>query len=180
MIEVNELSLSGLKVFTPSMYRDTRGFFCETLRKQHLVEAGITCEFVQENHSFSYKKVLRGMHFQRGQAKLIQVIVGTIFDVVVDIRPSSTTFGRWIGIYLSGDSPQLFFIPDGFAHGFCVVSPLAHVTYKVSEYYDPERENQFSSLDPRIAITWPFSDMILSKRDLEAPNFHESVCGFGL
>lgn len=180
MIEINELSLSGLKILSPKIYRDRRGFFCETLRKEHLLASGITCEFVQENHSFSHKNVLRGMHFQTGQAKLIQVIVGTIFDVVVDIRPSSTTFGKWVGIYLSDESPQLFFIPDGFAHGFCVVSPVAHVIYKVSEYYDAERENQFSSLDPRVAITWPISDMILSNRDLEAPNFHESVCGFGL
>ena len=180
MIEVDELSLSGLKILSPRIYRDKRGFFCETLRKEHLLASGITCEFVQENHSFSHKNVLRGMHFQRGQAKLIQVIVGTIFDVVVDIRPSSTTFGKWIGIYLSDESPQLFFIPDGFAHGFCVVSPVAHVVYKVSDYYDPEQENQFSSLDPRVGITWPISDMILSNRDIEAPNFQKSVCGFGL
>lgn len=179
MVKISELEVSGLKILTPKIYRDKRGFFYETLRKEKLPEAGITCKFVQENHSFSHKNVLRGMHWQPGQAKLIQVIVGTIFDVVVDVRPSSTTFGKWVGIYLSDDKPQLFFIPDGFAHGFCVLSPVAHLIYKVSEYYNPEKENQFSSMDPEIAITWPLSDKILSKRDLEAPNFRESVCAFG-
>lgn len=180
MIEINELSISELKLFTPKVYRDNRGFFSETFRKEHLVQIGITCEFVQENHSFSHKNVLRGMHWQAGQAKLIQVIVGTIFDVVVDIRPSSATFGQWVGIYLTDQRPQLFFIPDGFAHGFCVTSPIAHLIYKVSEYYDPKEEKQFSSLDAEIAIKWPLSNTILSSRDCNAPSFQESVCASGL
>lgn len=180
MKEMNELSISELKILTPKVYHDKRGFFYETLRKEHLVKVGVTCEFVQENHSFSHKNVLRGMHWQAGQAKLIQVIVGTIFDVVVDIRPSSATFGQWVGIYLSDEKPQLFFIPDGFAHGFCVTSPVAHLIYKVSEYYDAKEEKQFSSLDSKIAIRWPLSNTILSSRDLKAPSFLESVCESGL
>lgn len=172
--------LSGLNLFSPKIHRDERGFFCETLRKSHLQQAGITCDFVQENHSFSHKRVLRGMHFQKGQAKLIQVIVGTIFDVVVDIRQSSPTFGEWFGIYLTDENPQLFFVPDGFAHGFCVMSEIAHLIYKVSEYYDVEKEKQFSALDSELAIGWPISDIIQSERDLSAPNFYKSVCEFGL
>lgn len=172
--------LSGLNLFSPQLYRDRRGFFCETLRKSHLLQAGITCEFLQENHSFSHKGVLRGMHFQKGQAKLIQVIVGTIFDVVVDIRQPSPTFGKWFGLYLREENPQLFFIPDGFAHGFCVISPMAHLIYKVSEYYDAEKEKQFSALDPELAITWPISDIIQSERDISAPNFYKSICESGL
>lgn len=179
MIAVDTLSFTGLTLFTPKVFHDKRGFFYETLRKNNLVEAGILCDFVQENHSFSHKNVVRGMHWQAGQAKLIQVIVGTIFDVVVDIRPSSPTFGKWLGIYLSDEKPQLFFIPDGFAHGFCVISPIAHLIYKVSEYYDATEEKQFSSWDTKVAIRWPLSDTIVSDRDLKAPSFHESVCGFG-
>lgn len=120
------------------------------------------------------------MHFQKGQAKLIQVIVGTIFDVVVDIRQPSPTFGKWFGLYLREENPQLFFIPDGFAHGFCVISPMAHLIYKVSEYYDAEKEKQFSALDPELAITWPISDIIQSERDISAPNFYKSICESGL
>lgn len=180
MTKSNKLSLAGLKLLSPKIYRDKRGFFCETLRKSDLLEAGITCEFVQENHSFSYKGVLRGMHFQKGQAKLIQVIVGTIFDVVVDIRPSSPNFGKWFGIYLREENPQLFFIPDGFAHGFCVMSEIAHVIYKVSEYYDPEKEKQFSALDSELAITWPISDILQSERDISALKFSKSLCESGL
>ena len=120
------------------------------------------------------------MHFQRGQSKLIQVIVGTIFDVVVDIRQSSPTFGEWFGIYLSEEKPQLFFIPDGFAHGFCVISQIAHLIYKVSKYYDAEKEKQFSALDSELAIAWPISDIIQSDRDISAPNFYKSVCESGL
>lgn len=180
MIERDDLALAGLTKLTPKVHYDKRGFFYETLRKEHLIKVGITCEFVQENHSFSYKNVLRGMHWQSGQAKLIQVIVGTIFDVAVDIRPSSATFGQWVGIYLSEEKPHLLFIPDGFAHGFCVTSPIAHVIYKVSEYYEAKKERQFSSLDPEIAIRWPLSHTILSSRDLKAPSFQESICGFGL
>ncbi len=179
-MEINELTLSGLKLFLPKVYRDKRGFFCETLRKSHLLQSGIPYEFVQENHSFSHRGVLRGMHFQRGQSKLIQVIVGTIFDVVVDIRQSSPTFGEWFGIYLSEEKPQLFFIPDGFAHGFCVISQIAHLIYKVSKYYDAEKEKQFSALDSELAIAWPISDIIQSDRDISAPNFYKSVCESGL
>lgn len=177
---INELMLSGLKLLSPTIYRDKRGFFCETLRKSHLLQAGISCEFVQENHSFSHKGVLRGMHFQKGQAKLIQVIVGTIFDVAVDIRPSSPSFGKWFSIYLRDENPQLFFIPDGFAHGFCVMSPIAHLIYKVSEYYDPKKEKQFSALDSELAIPWPISDILQSERDISAPNFSKSLCESGL
>ena len=180
MIAVSELQLSELKVLTPKIYKDKRGFFCETLRKRDLLQTGINCEFVQENHSFSHKGVLRGMHFQKGQAKLIQVIVGTIFDVAVDIRPSSPSFGKWFSIYLRDENPQLFFIPDGFAHGFCVMSPIAHLIYKVSEYYDPKKEKQFSALDSELAIPWPISDILQSERDISAPNFSKSLCESGL
>jgi dTDP-4-dehydrorhamnose 3,5-epimerase len=138
---------------------------------------GITEDFVQDNHSFSTQGTVRGMHFQRspGQAKLITVIEGEIFDVVVDIRPSSPAFGQWEGIFLSALQGDQLFVPVGFAHGFCVVSESAHVCYKVSSIYNPLEECGFRYDDPFVGIAWPVQEPLLSDRDLSSPLLKEVV-----
>jgi len=157
-----------LILITPSVYEDERGFFLESFQKQRYKKLGIDCEFVQDNHSFSNKSVLRGMHFQKGQAKLVYCPVGQIFDVAVDLRPTSPDFGKWKGVILDEKSHQQFFIPDGFAHGFCVLSEKAHVLYKVSTAYDAKLESGFRFDDKEVGIKWPISDPILSKRDRDS------------
>jgi dTDP-4-dehydrorhamnose 3,5-epimerase len=170
-MEVIDLSLRGLKLIKPLIFKDSRGYFTETYKEAYYKEKGIAATFVQDNHSFSYKNVIRGMHFQKapGQDKLISVVSGTIFDVAVDIRPSSSTFGKWEGVILGQDHPYQLFIPKGFAHGFCVLSDHAHIIYKVSNYFDPENEITFVYNDPKVNIKWPVHNPILSERDLKAP-----------
>ena len=176
-MEVIDLSLEGLKLIKPLIFKDNRGFFTESYKEAHYKERGIAATFVQDNHSFSYKNVIRGMHFQRipGQDKLVTVISGKIFDVAVDIRPGSPTFGKWEGVTLGEDCPYQLFIPKGFAHGFCVLSDSAHLLYKVSSYFDPENEFTFRYNDPRINITWPVASPILSERDKNAPSFDKVI-----
>ncbi len=174
-METANLSLVGLKLVRPRVFTDSRGFFKETYRQPVYAQAGIDCPFIQDNHSFSKKGTVRGMHFQRnpGQAKLVSVIAGTIFDVAVDIRPGSPTFGKWEGVYLDGEKGEQLFVPAGFAHGFCVMSDEAHVLYKVSSLYDPAEEMAFRFDDPDVKIEWPISNPILSERDLQCPTLKE-------
>lgn len=174
-MHVIQLSLAGLKKICPHRHRDERGFFQEIYRKELYARHGIDLDFLQDNHSFSKKGVLRGMHFQRhpGQAKLIGVVSGCIFDVAVDIRPGSTTFGKWEGVYLDGSKGEQLWIPVGFAHGFCVVSEEAHVIYKVSSPYDATQEAGFAFDDPDVGINWPISSPIVSERDRCQPPFQE-------
>ena len=160
--------LEGLRLITPRVHTDARGFFLESYRED-------TDRFVQDNHSFSTKGVLRGMHFQKGQAKLIRVAVGCIFDVAIDVRRDSPTFGQWCGVYLDGDKHEQLLIPSGFAHGFCVMSENAHVLYKVSTFYDPELESGFRYDDPKVGIEWPLNELILSERDRNAPCLEDVV-----
>lgn len=176
-MEVIDLNLQDVKLIQLKVFSDVRGFFCECYRAPIYKTLGIDCDFVQDNYSFSKKGTIRGMHFQRypGQAKLVSVLSGTIFDVVVDIRPDSQTFGKWQGIELKAEEGKQIFIPSGFAHGFCVLSDSAHVFYKVSSLYDPAEERGFLYNDPRIAIHWPVSSPILSDRDLMHPLFEEVV-----
>jgi dTDP-4-dehydrorhamnose 3,5-epimerase len=176
-MDVTNLSLEGLKLIQPAIFADDRGFFTEHYRKPLYASHGILCDFVQDNHSYSKKGTLRGMHFQTapGQAKLVSVIDGEIFDVVVDIRPDSPTFGRWEGVVLDGKKREQLFIPAGFAHGFCVTSESAHVFYKVSALYDPATEKGFRFDDPRVGIEWPKLDLLLSSRDQMAPLLHEVI-----
>ena len=136
-MEVVELSLKGLKLIKPKVFKDSRGFFLESYNEATYQEAGIDASFVQDNHSFSQKNTVRGMHFQTipGQAKLLRVSQGEIFDVAVDIRPDSPTFGKWEGVILNSTNHHQLFVPIGFAHGFCVLSEEAHVMYKVSSLY---------------------------------------------
>ena len=171
------LSLPGLKKITPQVFIDPRGFFKETYQARAYAQLGIEDTFVQDNHSYSRRGVLRGMHFQRspGQVKLVQVIMGQIFDVVVDMRKDSPTFGKWEGVYLDGIAGEQLLIPVGCAHGFCVVSDEAHVVYKVSAPYDPVEEQGFCFDDPDVAINWPIQEPLLSLRDQQLPRFSE-VC----
>lgn len=167
--------LDGLIELEPKVHNDLRGFFLESYQEARYKELGILAKFVQDNHSFSKKGVIRGMHFQKGQAKFIYCPVGEIFDVVVDIRKESKTFGRWQGFYLSGENHKQLYIPDGFAHGFAVLSDEAHVMYKVSTYFDKDLENGFLFNDPGVAINWPIKEPILSERDKSAPFMREVV-----
>jgi len=159
--------LEGLLIIEPRVFEDERGYFLETHHNQRYESAGIRCTFVQDNLSFSTKNILRGLHFQKTkpQAKLVQVVCGEIFDVAVDLRPDSLTFGKWSAAVISGENKRQLFIPQGFAHGFCVLSASAHVVYKCSDYYDPDDEGGLLWSDPDIAIDWPLQDPILSAKD---------------
>lgn len=174
-MEVTELPLSGLKLIRPHVFRDARGFFVETYSEPRYREVGIDVRFVQDNHSRSARGTLRGLHYQSapGQAKLIRVTHGRIFDVAVDIRPDSPTFGKWFGEYLDAEEHLQLFIPVGFAHGFCVVSDAAEVTYKVSTVYDATTEVGLSWNDPDIGVEWPVKEPLLSARDQSAESFRE-------
>ena len=172
-MQVVDLPLPGLKLLKPQVFRDGRGYFLESYRRQRLGELGIDVEFVQDNHSHSIQGSLRGLHFQStpGQAKLLRVASGRIWDVAVDIRPDSPSFGRWYGTYLDGESHEQIFLPVGFAHGFCVISELADVLYKVSTPYAAQTERAIAWNDPELGIEWPVKDPVLSARDRTAESF---------
>jgi len=172
-VEVEELSLSESKLVTPDVYGDDRGFFFEPYQETRYVSHGINKRFVQDNISFSVKGVLRGMHYQKGdgQAKLVTALTGEIFDVAMDIRMGSPTFGKCVGVKLDDKKRQQLYIPEGFAHCFCVLSADAHVSYKVSTPYIAELETGFHYEDAD--IVWPIEKPILSKRDQMAPRFRE-------
>lgn len=162
--------LNGPVLLSPTVHGDARGFFVEAYRRNVLAQLGIDIDFVQDNHSRSRHGIVRGMHFQPGQAKLVRCARGAIFDVLVDIRRGSPDFGRWEGFVLDDVEHRMLFCPDGFAHGFCVLSDLADVTYKVSTYYDAEAESGFAFDDPEVAIEWPDGvELIASERDRTAP-----------
>lgn len=159
--------LDGLVVIEPNLFRDDRGFFLEPYNAVRYKAAGIDLDFVQDNHSSSTKGVLRGLHFQTrpGQAKLLRCGRGRIWDVAVDIRPQSATFGKWWGIELDSQSHRQLFIPVGFAHGFCVLSEEAEVLYKCSNVYDPATESGIAWDDPQIGVAWPVQTPVVSQRD---------------
>lgn len=155
----------------PQLFGDRRGYFLETYQQQRYTAAGIDDVFVQDNISFSQRGILRGLHFQhpRGQAKLLQVLDGEIFDVAVDVRRGSPTFGRWVGVTLSAAEPLQLYVPRGFAHGFCVISATALFSYKCSDFYSPQHENGVRWNDPDLAIDWPVKNPVLSDRDQALP-----------
>jgi dTDP-4-dehydrorhamnose 3,5-epimerase len=170
--------LEGPVLVEPTVHGDARGFFQETYRKQAFAELGVEDDFVQDNHSRSGRGVLRGMHFQPGQAKLVRCPRGAILDVVVDIRPGSRGFGAWESFRLDDETHLQLYVPDGFAHGFCVLSELADVVYKVSSYYDPARESGFRFDDPEVGIAWPGDlELKVSERDRAAPLLSELDLG---
>lgn len=165
-------TLAGVTLIEPAVHGDHRGFFAETFREDAWTEAGIGMAFVQDNHSRSRRGTLRGMHFQTapGQAKLVRCARGAIFDVVVDLRRGSPTFGRSEGFVLDDESMRQLFVPIGFAHGFCVTSEVADVVYKCSSYYDAATESGIAFDDPAIGIEWPIGvEPIVSERDATAP-----------
>ncbi len=164
-------ALEGVIIIEPEIFRDSRGFFMETYNQDRYKEAGIVSIFVQDNLSYSVKGSLRGLHFQvkRPQAKFVQVVTGEIFDVVVDIRPGSPTFGKWAGVYLSEKNKRQLFIPEGLAHGFCVISETAHFLYKCSDFYFQNDEGGIIWSDSDIGIDWPVTDPIVSEKDKQLP-----------
>jgi dTDP-4-dehydrorhamnose 3,5-epimerase len=170
-VKVQTTPLPGVLIVSPRLFGDPRGFFVETYQQQRYREVGIDVDFVQDNLSRSVKGTLRGLHFQHpnGQAKLVQVVQGEIFDVAVDIRRGSPTFGRWFGTVLSEADQRQLFIPQGFAHGFCVLSETALFSYKCSAYYAPGSEGGLRWDDPDMAITWGVDAPLLSERDRAWP-----------
>ena len=159
--------IPGLLIIEPKVFGDARGFFLETWNRRRYGEAGLDVDFVQDNVSFSRRGILRGLHFQnpKPQGKLLQVLQGEVFDVAVDIRRSSPTFGKWHGLVLSGENKTQFYIPAGFAHGFVVLSETALFQYKCTELYSPQDEMAIRWDDPDLGIQWPLKEPLLSDRD---------------
>jgi dTDP-4-dehydrorhamnose 3,5-epimerase len=174
-VRIVPTSIPGLVVIEPAVYRDPRGFFLETYHQARYAEAGIPGPFVQDNHSYSARGTLRGLHLQvrHPQGKLVRAVDGEMFDVAVDVRRGSPTFGRSAHVVLSGDNFRQLYIPPGFAHGFCVVSERVHVEYKCTEVYDPGDEVTVAWDDPALSIPWPVPDPVLSAKDRGAKRLAE-------
>ncbi len=170
-MKIHQTKLDGVLLIEPTVHRDLRGYFLESYNFRDLQKVGVETQFVQDNHSHSQRGTLRGLHYQvnPGQVKLIRVLSGAIFDVAVDIRWGSPTFGQWFGQELTAENFMQMYIPIGFAHGFCVLSETADVAYKCSTYYSPPDERGLAWDDPDIAIPWPIDDPLLSPRDREHP-----------
>jgi dTDP-4-dehydrorhamnose 3,5-epimerase len=170
-MKVTKTGLEGVLFIEPRVFNDQRGLFFESYSEKKYKENGVASNLVQDNHSVSKKGVLRGMHFQvkSAQAKLVWVAQGEVFDVVVDIRKESPTYKKWIGFPLSAETPAQVYIPEGYAHGFCVLSETATFLYKCSDYYSPENERGLAWNDPEIAIDWPIENPILSEKDMKNP-----------
>ncbi len=169
-ITVEECNIKGIKVITPQVFPDERGYFVETYQKKDFEAAGIDVEFVQDNQSASKKGVLRGLHFQKEfpQDKLVRVLRGSVYDVAVDLRKGSETFGKYFGVTLTEENKKMFFIPKGFAHGFLVLSDYAEFAYKCSDFYHPGDEGGIIYNDPEIGIEWPVpkgTELIFSDKD---------------
>lgn len=167
---VETCEIDGVKIITPTVFGDERGYFMETYQQNDFKEIGIDVEFVQDNQSASKKGVLRGLHFQKNfpQDKLVRVIKGAVYDVAVDLREGSETFGKWKGVLLSEENKKQFFIPKGFAHGFLVVSDYAEFVYKCSDFYHPNDEGGLAFNDPEIGVEWPIEEgleLIMSDKD---------------
>jgi dTDP-4-dehydrorhamnose 3,5-epimerase len=157
-MKVTATAIPDVLLIEPDVFGDERGFFMETWQRKKFAEIGIDHDFIQDNHSRSIKGTMRGLHYQlppRAQGKLVRVTVGEVFDVAVDIRPGSPTFGRWVGVYLSAENRHLFWIPPGFAHGFYVTSEVAEFQYKCTDYYAPELERCIRWDDPQLSVAWP-------------------------
>ena len=177
-MKVTPTTIPGVLILDPTVHEDGRGFFYESYNQRTLAALlGSTCAFVQDNHSRSARHVLRGLHYQikRPQAKLIRVIAGEVFDVAVDLRRSSPTFGRWIGITLSAANKRQLWIPVGFAHGFLVLSAFAECLYKTTDYWSPEHERTVIWNDPDVGIKWPLTgDPVLSEKDKKGVGLKEA------
>ena len=177
-MKVEQTPIPDVLVIEPRVFGDERGFFFESFNQRRWQEStGLDTRFVQENHSRSRRNVLRGLHYQirRPQGKLVRVILGEVFDVAVDIRRSSPTFGRWVGQYLSADNKKQFWVPEGFAHGFVVLSEVAEFLYLTTDYYAPEHERAIIWNDPDLGIDWPMTgEPLLSDKDRQATRFTDA------
>lgn len=176
-MQVIETSLPGVLVLKPRIFSDARGFFLETYNEARYREAGVPCTFVQDNHSRSSKGILRGLHYQvtQPQDKLVWCLQGEVWDVAVDVRKDAPTFGKWFGVRLSAEEKTQFFVPAGFAHGFCVLSETAEVAYKCSRLYAPNDEGGIIWNDPDLGIDWPTNDPILSQKDAALPSLKNAT-----
>jgi dTDP-4-dehydrorhamnose 3,5-epimerase len=174
-MNVIQTPLPGVVVVEPKVFGDARGFFLETYNQQRYQEAGIDAVFVQDNHSRSRRGVLRGLHYQleQTQGKLVQVQRGEVYDVAVDVRHGSPTFGQWYGCVLSGENHRQLYIPAGYAHGFVVLSEECDFVYKCTDYYHPQSEQSVAWDDPDLAIAWPLRDVQLSAKDGAAPRLKD-------
>lgn len=179
-MKVIETELPGVVIIEPKVFGDHRGFFLETFSaERYREEAGISLPFVQDNLSRSQRGVLRGLHFQKTkpQGKLVSVTRGAVYDVAVDINPSSATFGQYVGVELSEDNHRQLYVPPGYAHGFCVLSDVADFSYKCTDYYHPEDEGGIAWDCPKVAIDWPIAEPQLSDKDKAYPGLEEYVDG---
>ena len=172
----SNLEIPDVKLVIPKHYSDERGYFLENFKESEFSANKINAKFVQDNVSFSTKGVLRGLHYQikpKEQAKLVSVISGEIFDVAVDIRKDSPTFGKWVGRIISEKNHEMLYIPEGFAHGFCTLSNTANVLYKVTNEYSPENEQGIIWNDPNVSISWPIKNLIVSEKDKKLPTLQK-------
>lgn len=179
----NKTEIDGVYIIEPKVFGDSRGFFMETYNENDFKKNGLDYIFVQDNQSKSHKGVLRGLHFQKEhpQAKLVRVVEGEVFDVAVDLRKGSKTYGKWVGVVLSEENKKMFMIPRGFAHGFVVLSETAQFVYKCDDFYHPEDEGGIMYNDPDINIKWPYKgDVELSEKDKKHPLLKENKIEFDL
>ena len=177
-MNIVKTSLNNCVIIEPKVFADERGFFLETFHRSRYADlAKIVLPIVQDNHSRSSKNVLRGLHFQKTkpQGKLVRVVSGEVYDVAVDIRKNSSTFGCWEGVILSEDNKKQLWVPPGFAHGFVVLSDVADFEYKCTDYYDPSDEGSILWCDPDLGINWPVENPILSDKDINAARFSELI-----
>ena len=174
-MRITETELAGVLLVEPDVYGDARGYFLETWSRARYAAAGLDVDFVQDNLSLSRRGALRGLHFQNPQAqgKLVCVVSGEVYDVAVDVRAGSATFGRWVGVTLSGEDKRQLYVPPGFAHGFCVTSETALFAYKCTRPYSPAAERGVRWDDPDLGIDWPLSDPLLSEKDRTAPRLRD-------
>ena len=182
-MEAIKTDIEGVYIIEPKVFGDERGYFMETYKKSDFDEAGLVYDFVQDNESKSKKGVLRGLHFQKNfpQAKLVRVLEGEVYDVAVDLRKNSPTYGKYVGVRLSAENKRMFMIPRGFAHGFLVLSETAKFTYKCDEVYHPEDEGGFIWDDEDVNVAWPFKEnVLLSDKDKLLPKFKDIKVDFKL
>ena len=181
MFTFHKTEIEGVYIIEPKVFGDDRGYFMETYKESDFIEAGLNYKFVQDNQSKSRKGVLRGLHYQlhHPQAKLVRVISGEVFDVAVDLRKNSPTYGKWVGVILTAENKKMFMIPRGFAHGFVVLSETAEFVYKCHELYHPEDEGGIMWNDPEVGVVWPYEgEPLLSEKDKKHPSLKESKVAF--
>lgn len=181
MFTFHKTEIEGVYIIEPKVFGDDRGYFMETYKESDFIEAGLNYKFVQDNQSKSRKGVLRGLHYQlhHPQAKLVRVISGEVFDVAVDLRKNSPTYGKWVGVILTAENKKMFMIPRGFAHGFVVLSETAEFVYKCDELYHPEDEGGIMWNDPEVGVVWPYDgEPLLSEKDKKHPSLKESKVAF--